>query len=176
MAGSIEYRFARDLRSDGRTLFGLAAPYGQAAQIGGFSETINRGAFGRTLRDGADVMLLRDHDPTQLLARTSNGSLALQDGADGLHFRAELAQFTTADDTLSMVRAGLLAGMSIGFYVRAERWDNGQTQRTLDDIELVEISAVQAAVAYPGTAIAARSRSLSSEIARRRRRRALMGL
>lgn len=154
----LEYRVAgRDVRSDGRTLFGIAAPYGQAARIGTFDEKIARGAFARTLREGSDVMLLRDHDQTQLLARTRNRSLVLEDQPGGLGFRAELAEFTLADDTLAMARAGLLAGCSIGFFVRGESWSANRDQRTLADVELVEISAVAAAVAYPNTAIAARA-------------------
>ena len=161
-APRLEYRTALELRADGRTLYGLAAPYGQPAQIGSFRETIARTAFARTLRDGADVALLRDHDQRALLARTSNKSLTLEDATDGLHFRATLAEFTLADDTLAQVRAGLLAGMSIGFYVRGETWNAQHDQRTLDDIELVEVSAVSLAAAYPQTTIAARAKQTSS--------------
>ena len=120
------------------------------------------------------MILCRDHDMHQLLARTSNGSLALEDMGDGLHFRATLAEFTLADDTLAQVRAGLLAGMSIGFYVRGEAWNGARDQRTLQDIQLVEISAVGPAVAYGGTSIAARSRTHIS--VRARLRRSLAGL
>lgn len=167
----LEYRSA-ELHSDGRTLYGLAAPYDTPARITGFTERIAPGAFGRAMRERSDVMLLRDHDMAQVLARTANRSLVLEDQADGLHFRAELAEFTAANDAIAQARAGLLAGCSIGFYARAERWNQARSERTLTDIELVEISAVQSAVAYPGTSIAARS----SNQAPRRRRLALMGL
>lgn len=181
----IEYRRAAlALRSDGRTLFGIAAPYDQPARIEGrFTERIKRGAFARCLRDKGDVMLCRDHDMHQLLARTSNDSLVLEDQGDGLHFRATLAEFTLADDTLAQVRAGLLAGMSIGFYVRGETWNTARDQRSLDDIELIEISAVGPAVAYDGTSIAARARPRGVKSHRRPRdtawdrfRRSLAGL
>jgi uncharacterized protein len=173
----IEYRATIELRSDGRVLYGLAAPYDQPAKIGPFTERIARGAFGRVLRDKGDVMLLRDHDPRQLLARTGNGSLTIEDATDGLRFRATLAEFTTADDALAQARAGLLAGCSIGFYVRGETWNGARDQRVLNDIELIEISAVQAAVAYPQTAIAARSRIGRPDFdASRRRRHVLAGL
>jgi uncharacterized protein len=172
----LEYR-AAELRSDGRQLYGLAAPYNRPAPIGGFVERIAPGAFTRTLQARADVMLLRDHDMTQLLARAGNGSLVLEDRGDGLHFRAELAQFTAADDALAMARAGLLAGCSIGFYARAEEWNTRRDERTLTDIELVEISAVQSLVAYEGTSIAARSRRRPpNDVGRARRRRQLAGL
>jgi HK97 family phage prohead protease len=172
----LEFRTALDLRSDGRTLFGKAAPYNEPATIGAFVERISPGAFARTLRDGSDVMLCRDHDMHALLARTSNGSLVLDDQGDGLHFRAQLAEFTLADDTLAQVRAGLLAGMSIGFYVRGEAWNGARDQRTLQDIQLVEISAVGPAVAYGGTSIAARSKVLCRNNTRARLRRSLAGL
>jgi HK97 family phage prohead protease len=172
----LEYRTALDLRSDGRTLFGLAAPYGQPATIGGFVERISRGAFARTLRDKSDVMLVRDHDLAALLARCSNGSLVLEDAADGLHFRATLVETSLANDTLAEVRAGLLAGMSIGFYARAETWNGARDQRTLDEIELIEISAVGPAVAYDGTSIAARAKVSSRKHARARLLRTLAGI
>jgi HK97 family phage prohead protease len=105
----LEFRSA-ELRSDGRTLFGRAAPYNVPATVGGFSERISPGSFSRALRDGSDVMLLRDHDTNQVLARTMNRSLVLDDRPDGLHFRAELAEFTSANDALAQARAGLLAG------------------------------------------------------------------
>jgi HK97 family phage prohead protease len=172
----IEYRTALDLRSDGRTLFGLAAPYNQPATIGSFVERIAPGAFSRVLRDRSDVMLCRDHDMSALLARCSNGSLQLSDEPDGLHFRATLVETSLANDTLAEVRAGLLAGMSIGFYVRAESWSGSRDQRTLQDVELVEISAVGPAVAYEGTSIAARGRVLDVKHSRARLLRGLAGL
>jgi HK97 family phage prohead protease len=173
----LEYRKA-ELRSDGRTLFGIAAPYDAPATLGNFVERIARGAFARAMRQGSDVMLLRDHDMTQLLARTANRSLTLEDRSDGLHFTATLAEFTAADDALAQARAGLLAGCSIGFYVRAESWNETRSERTLTDVELIEISCVQSAVAYAGTSIAARHRHGRSTVSRdlARRRRALAGL
>lgn len=172
----VEYR-AAELRSDGRMLYGVAAPYGKPATLPGFVETIKPGAFARSMRDGSDIMLLRDHDMNAVLARTKNGSLVLEDRADGLHFRTtELPRFTNADDVLEMARSGLLAGCSIGFYVRSESWTGGRDQRTLVDIELVEISAVQSAVAYNGTSIAARSRARPKTSTLVRLRRSLAGL
>ena len=177
MSSRLEYRTALELRADGRTLYGLAAPYGQPARIDGFTETIARTAFAATLRDGADVMLLRDHDMRQLLARTANKSLMLEDAADGLHFRTtELPAFTAADDVLAQARAGLLAGCSIGFRVRGEIWNATRDQRMLTDIDLVEISAVQSAVAYPQTSIAARAKVLRASNTSARLRRTLAGL
>jgi uncharacterized protein len=172
----IEYR-AAELRSDGRTLFGVAAPYGKPATLPGFRETIAAGAFARCLREHEDVLLCRDHDMAQVLARVGNGSLQLEDRPDGLHFRTgELPNFTAANDTLEMARAGLLAGCSIGFFVRGEDWSARRDQRTLTDVELVEISAVQSAVAYSGTSIAARSRPPPKTSSLVRLRRSLAGL
>jgi HK97 family phage prohead protease len=166
----LERRAVAEFRTDGgRVLFGLAAPYGQPARIDNFVERIAPGAFSRSLSERHDVMLLRDHDMHALLARTSNGSLSLEDASDGLRFRAELASFTLADDTLAQVRAGLLAGMSIGFHVRGETWNRTRDQRTLRDIELVEISAVGPAVAYGGTSISARHSDPSGSATVRRR-------
>jgi HK97 family phage prohead protease len=154
----IERRAARvELRSGGGGLVGIAAPYGQWAPIGHFREKIERGAFARALT-GGDILLLADHDASRLLARSANGSLVLDDRPDGLHFAATLPDTSAARDTLELARSGLLGGASIGFHVGRDLWNADRTERTLLDVELVEISCISATPAYSGTQVLARSR------------------
>jgi Escherichia/Staphylococcus phage prohead protease len=155
----LEYRDRPlQLRTAGRTLFGLAAPYNEAAQIGGFTERIKPGAFRTSLRSGGDIRLLMDHNMGALLARSGNNSLVLEDQADGLHFRAELAEFSAADDALAMARTGLLSGASIGFLLRRDEWSSDRAERVLLDVELVEISVITGGEPVYSTSVAARSR------------------
>lgn len=171
----MERRAALELRAegDGRTLIGIAAPYGVTTQLGQIGEMYARGAFADTLQSEQDVMLLLDHAASQLLARRANGSLELSDTAEGLRFRATLLATQLADDVITAVRAGLFRGASCGFYIRAETWQ-GQT-RTIEAADLREISVISAAAAYP-TSVAVRSRPGDPLLAARRRRHVLAGL
>jgi uncharacterized protein len=167
---------ALELRAegDGRTLLGLAAPYGVVTQLGQISEQYARGAFADTLRSSdSDVMLLLDHALSQLLARRANGSLQLEDTPAGLRFRAELIETALANDVITAVRAGLYRGCSAGFYITRESWQ-GQT-RTIEGADLRELSIVSSNAAYP-TSVSVRSRPGALLPAARRRRHVLAGL
>jgi phage head maturation protease len=59
--------------------------------------------------------------------------------------------------------------MSFGFNVTDEAWPSA-TMRELREVELVEISVVQAFPAYSATSVIARSRSAASASMRLRRR------
>ena len=139
---------------EGRTLSGVAAVYGQQSREiseGGrtFTERIAPGAFGESVR--GDVKLLYNHDPRMPLARSRSGTLALEDRADGLHYRAALPETTLGNDVKTLLERGDLSGeMSFGFYVTRDEWNAKRTERTVREARLVEISVVVDA-AYPQT-------------------------
>jgi HK97 family phage prohead protease len=141
-----------------RRLEGIAAPFGQVAHINGFDERIIEGAFTETLRDGHDILALADHDHRQLLGRTRNGSLRLEETRSGLEFSLDLPDTTLGRDVLELASRGDLGGMSFGFRVRpaGERWD--KMTRELRALDLLEISTVAAWPAYEGTVVSVRSR------------------
>lgn len=147
------------LAATGRTLHGLAAPFGVEAVVGGRRERITPGAFSATLSDGHDILALVDHTATHgILGRTSNGTLRLTETEAGLAYEIpDLAETTLANDILALARAGSLGGVSIGFRVPAggERFDEGV--RVLMRVDLVEVSIVRVAAAYEGTSVSVRS-------------------
>lgn len=154
-----ERRAALELRAaGGRRLEGYAAVFNTPAVIGGqFTETIRPGAFRASLlTPGRDVLALSDHDPTRLLARTSNRSLRLAEDSRGLHFSLDLPATSNGNDALAMVESGLAGGMSFGFRVADEAWPTAD-QRELRAVDLLEISLVSAFPAYGQTTVAARS-------------------
>ena len=117
-------------------------------RINDFDEEILRGAFADSLREG-DKLALVDHDASKLLARTRNGSLKLAEDTRGLHFEiAALPKTSLAD-------------------VKRDAWQG--SLRTLEAIDLREISIVNAWPAYPQTTVTARSAALAgrSDLARR---------
>ena len=174
----VEQRAAVEFRASGRQLVGYAATFGTPAAIGGFQETIRAGAFRASLAAGKDQLALLDHDPTKLLARTSNGTLRLSEDARGLAFEIDVPNTTLGADVLAMAESRLLGGVSFGFRVPpgGDVWDD-RDKRTLLAVDLVEVSICQAFPAYEQTTVSARAKALGQrEAARRIRVMQLLGV
>jgi HK97 family phage prohead protease len=140
-----------------RTLVGYAAVFNSDAKIGDwFIERVAPGAFDAAL--DADIRALVDHDWGRVIGRTKSGTLRLSVDATGL--RAEIDVPDTADgrDLLVLVERGDISGMSFGFRVTKQEWDeSGDVPvRTILGAELFEVSAV-AMPAYEDTTLAKRS-------------------
>lgn len=152
----LERRFTSSATVEGRTLSGVAAPYGSEAKIADFRETIAPGAFTRTLAENRDILALADHDPARVLGRTKSGTLELEETVHGLQFRLQLPDTTAGRDLRALAERGDLGGVSMGFIASRDSWDG--ELRTLHEVELHEVSIVQAHAAYPTTTVTLRSR------------------
>ncbi len=141
---------------------GYAAVTGVATDLGnGVTETIKPGAFRRTLAEGADVRALINHDDNLVLGRTKSGTLTLREDAKGLYFECELPNTTFAQDLRESVMRGDVDQCSFGFYCVAdsvEYMENGTIHRTVQDLDLFDISVVTYP-AYPTTSVSARNRN-----------------
>jgi hypothetical protein len=134
----------------------VAAPFNTLSEdLGGFVERIVPGAFARSLRE-RDVKAFVHHDLRLMLGRVGNGTLRLDEAAEGLRFEVDPPKTDTGFDTSRLVRRRDLIGMSFGFRVPegGDAWarEGGRVVRTLLEVELVEISAV-VFPAYPRTSI-----------------------
>lgn len=137
---------------------GYAAVFGEWADVGGwFEETIARGAFTNTLRT-ADVRAYFDHDRGRVLGRTSAGTLRLKEDDRGLHAEIDLPDTSDGRDVSTLIERGDISGMSFGFRVLRQEWDEttDPERRTILEVELREVSIVSEP-AYDGTSIALRS-------------------
>lgn len=164
---ALERRFA-PASLDGRQLVGLAAPYESETRIGEFRERIARGAFTRTLSESRDILALSDHDPAKVLGRTKSGTLELEETVHGLQFRLQLPDTTIGRDLRELANRGDLGGVSFGFRAIKDSWEGDL--RTLEEVELHEVSIVQSFPAYPDTTVALRSRPIQMFILDPRRR------
>jgi HK97 family phage prohead protease len=129
--------------------------------LGGFTEICSPGMFTRTLRDSPDVLMLRDHNSSQLLGRTTAGTLTLTQDSNGLAFSVTMPKTAIAKDTVENVRNGNLNSCSFGFNVPSggDKWTttpDGAALRTLLDVNLAEVSITSFA-AYPATSVSLRS-------------------
>jgi hypothetical protein len=141
----------------GKTISGYAAVFNEVADIGGsFREIIAPGAFKGTL-DG-DIRALVDHDSGRVIGRSKAGTLRLTEDAHGLRTEIDLPDTTDGRDLAVSLERGDISGMSFGFRVTHDEWDEtGEIPtRTIRSVELFEVSAV-AFPAYEGTELALRS-------------------
>ena len=90
-------------------------PYGVRDHKGVYDETIQPGAFKKTLQEQDDVRFLVNHDGIPL-ARTSSGTLELEEDQYGLFVRAELDPTNpTVAEVASAMKRGDLNEMSFAF-------------------------------------------------------------
>ena len=140
-----------------RTLVGYAAVFNSDADIGGWwIERIAPGAFAETI--SGDVRALVDHDAGRVIGRTKSGTLRLSEDSRGLAVEVDVPDTTDGNDLWTLVERGDISGMSFGFAVKHDEWDEtGETPiRTIHKVELYEVSAV-AWPAYNDTELGKRS-------------------
>lgn len=166
MTETVERRaIVGELRVKRRRLQGYAATFGAEARIADFIETIAPGAFAASLSERPDILALLDHDPGKVLARTRSGTLRLAEDTRGLAFDLDVPATSVGSDVLALAERGDLGGASFAFTIKSEQWDG--ERRTLQSVELHEISIVSAWPAYEGTIVQARARPAEIQIAPR---------
>jgi uncharacterized protein len=136
---------------DGRTFTGYAALFNEPSLPLPFTEYIRPGAFKRSLQSRNRMMLLWNHDTSNPLASTRNGSLKLEEDARGLKVTATLPQTSLANDLSVLIREGVIDSMSFGFSVKRDTWSQDGQTRYLEDVTLYEVSLVSTP-AYEATA------------------------
>ena len=148
-----------ETRADGnkRTLVGYAAVFNSDADIGGhWIERIAPGAFSSTI--GGDIVALVDHDAGRVIGRTKSGTLRLAEDAKGLRVEIDVPNTTDGNDLWELVERGDISGMSFGFVVTKQSWDEtiDPPVRTIHAVDLREVTAT-AFPAYDDTTIGKRS-------------------
>jgi len=136
---------------DGRTFEGYASVFDQPSEPLPFIEYVKPGAFKRSLQSRNRMMLLWNHDSSNPLASTRNGSLQLTEDSVGLKVTATLPDTTLGRDIAELVRTGVIDSMSFGFSVKRDSWSKDGQTRYLEDVTLYEVSLVSTP-AYEGTA------------------------
>jgi Escherichia/Staphylococcus phage prohead protease len=125
------------IETDG-TVEGYASLFGEIDQA---RDMVMRGAFADTLtaRGIRRIPMLFQHDPAEPVGVW----LELREDARGLYARGRLIpEVTRARELLSLVRAGAIDGLSIGFRTVKGRIDPRTRIRRLHAVDLWEISIV----------------------------------
>lgn len=160
-----------EVRADSgtRTITGYAAVFNTETDIGGyFRERIAPGAFAEAIK--GDVRALFDHDSAHVLGRTKSGTLRLEEDERGLKIEIDLPDTQTARDLAASMERGDIDGMSFGFEVLKQTWDETTGDiplRTVEEVRLHEVSVVTFP-AYADTEVALRSMADARDEARKR--------
>ena len=119
---------------------------------GPFIEQIAPGAFAKALSSGNPVELRFNHSA---VLDDTNGSLSLNEDNVGLFAECEV----TDKAVISAADHGELRGWSFGFVCDADSWEtreDGSRHRTVNDMELREVSILTKTPAYIATTIETR--------------------
>jgi HK97 family phage prohead protease len=154
-----ERRFVvAELRADGDKpkITGYAALFNAVTDLGMFREQIAPGAFSASLAKPDDVRALWNHDPNIVLGRNTAGTLTLSEDERGLRIEIDPPDTQWGRDAVTSIRRGDVSQMSFGFFTHRESWDYEQNMRTLEEVELFDVSPVTFP-AYADTTVAVRS-------------------
>lgn len=143
---------------------GIAPPWNsKSVDLGGFREVFLSTAFDKFLaKRKVDVPLLFNHDPSQILARTTNGTLRIEKSDKGLAYEGDPVPTADSEKVLTLIRTKTIFGSSFAFTVNGakgesfEEDERGNITRTISDATLWDVSPVTNA-AYPQSTLSARS-------------------
>jgi uncharacterized protein len=127
----------------------LSSPQGK------FVEQIMPRTFERALQKAESVDLLFNHDHNRKLGSTKEGNLDLREDNIGLRATATVHDAEIMDKA----KKGELSGWSFAFSSLKEAWDkraDGMNKRSVEEIELYEVSILDIKPAYIATSIESR--------------------
>lgn len=119
------------------------ADYSVFDMFGEFTERMASGVCSEVLKRGVDTRFLFNHDGLSL-ARTTSGTMTLQDGERSLDFEAHLdMRQQLSNDLVIAIERKDITQMSCGFIVARDEWDEAMEDRTvLQFSDLLDVSAV----------------------------------
>ncbi|WP_104183591.1 HK97 family phage prohead protease [Mycobacterium avium] len=152
MSAQILFRTAELTPGTGRTVHGIAVPYGQVAEVsdGGptYRERFEFGAFRRSIAErGHKVRLFGNH---QLRQFPVGRAVELREERDGLHAAFEIAATRDGDDALELVRSGTVDSFSVGFTGIRQQTVAGVVVRSEAALREVSLTAMPA---YSGAVV-----------------------
>ncbi len=130
---------------------------------GKFIEKVAPTVFQRALEKAGNVDMLLNHDVRRKLASVEDNTLQLKEDNIGLHATAVISD----TEVIEEARCGKLKGWSFGFKVLEDSWEDGTVaKRTLQDIELMEVSLLTIEPAYIATSVQVRSEDVEQRCIR----------
>ena len=127
-------------------------------RVGGlpFKEIVRQGTFAKALKNGNPVQLMLNHE--RVICDTDSG-LELREDNIGLFAKAVISD----KEVISCAKNGKLTGWSFGFKCKKDTWNDTGEIRTLEEIELDEVSILTKTPAYTATSIELRDGDILRE-------------
>lgn len=144
--GALKLRdFDFELKAEDITDDGKFAGYGSVfGVVDSYQEVVAKGAFKASLAElkakGRVVPVLWQHraaEPIGVYTKIAEDDHGLR--VEGRLLIGDVAQ---ARETLALMKAGAVTGLSIGYWVRKSSYDEKTGIRTLNQLDLVEVSTV----------------------------------
>lgn len=143
-----------EIRNNGIHLDGYVNAVGRESRVlrdlyGPFIEVIKPGTFAKSLEQRSNVGLMlnhkRDLEPT---------NLELYEDNIGLRAKIDIDD----PEVIDLAEHNKLTGFSFGFVAKSDNWDTSQEvrRRTIDELDLREVSILSVTPAYIATSIEAR--------------------
>lgn len=148
---------------------GYAAVFNSKTEIcDWFTEEIAPGAFSKAISE-SDVRALFNHNWDNVLGRVKSGTLKLSEDNHGLKFEIELPDTSIARDLVASMERGDINQCSFGFYPTSETWnyDVEPSHRTINEVELFEISIVSLPAYDDTEASVVRSKEIAANVEKR---------
>jgi hypothetical protein len=124
-----------ELREDGRTLVGVAVPYGVETRVGKYTERFAFGAFADARPEDVPLLAVHDHESLPI-----GRALTLTDTPAGLEAELRVSQTQRGDEVLELVKDGAATGLSVGFVPVEDRWNRERTMVERVKARLMELS------------------------------------
>ena len=119
---------------------------------GKFTESINGGVFQRAIDKADEIKLLFNHNEKRQLGSTKD-NLILKEDQIGLYAKAEIND----EEVRQLAIENKLTGWSFGFRTNKDVWSDGDIQhRTIEDLDLLEVSVLSVKPAYYSTKVESR--------------------
>ena len=125
---------------------------------GKFIEKVLPDTFNKALARADNIDMLLNHDVRHKLASTMNQTLELREDNIGLYAKAIIHD----KDVITEAQQGNLKGWSFGFRALSDTWEEEQpvARRTLEDIDLMEVSLLTIEPAYIATSVQVRAEGI----------------
>ena len=143
-----------------REIAGVAVSYSDVARLPWGQERFLPGSISWT----DSTMLTLQHDRSKPLARVGAG-LVLEDGENALTMRATMPRTSLGEDTLTLVRAGVLRGLSLEFV--PSRTKNEGSVMVVEAAKMTGLSVVDVP-AYSESLIQREARAFEGLLPKRR--------
>ena len=128
------------------------------SERGKFIEKVKPETFNKALARADNIDMLLNHDVRYKLASTMNKTLELREDNIGLYAKAIIYD----KDVIAEAKQGNLKGWSFGFRALSDIWEEEQpvARRTLEDIDLMEVSLLTIEPAYIATSVQVRAKGV----------------